>query len=93
MLKYKKKEVINIWINRLKIEGLEKIKDNIISKPDRDMYDLGVYNGVEMCLSCLENRDPEYLYNIGVNDSYETEHEERTKGRTKIKELVKHGGA
>ena len=39
-----------------KIEIIKSLQDSIVM----DNYNVGYYNGVEMCLSVLENREPKY---------------------------------
>lgn len=74
------------------IYKLTKIRDGLVQKPNKDIYDLGFYNGIEMCLSVLENRDPDYIYKIG-SSGFPEENTEKPLQRTKIKEMVKNDRA
>lgn len=42
------------------IDGIRDIKTVLDRTANYDSYNLGLYNGVELCLSILEDRKPEY---------------------------------
>lgn len=73
------------------IDKIRYIKEGLYQKQNIDMYDCGLYNGIEMILSILEKRDPSYIMMDKEPLVLEEPKEEQKSGRTMIKELVKNG--
>lgn len=64
------------------IENIKTLKQQqkLNVEQNKDDYSVGLYNGIELCLSLLEKREPEFLFTIS---NVETKTQEQMKrGRT-----------
>lgn len=60
-----------------KIEEIKQKQLQIIIQEGKTKYEVGLYNGIEICLSILQNRDPSIL-----TPDVEKEEKREEKGRT-----------
>lgn len=48
-------------INLEKLNDLKRVQnDSVITDEGDGIYNIGLYNGIELCIACLEGREPEY---------------------------------
>lgn len=75
-----------------RIKNIKEIK-NVQKKNLTDDYMVGLYNGMELALAIMENREPVYETNIKHHETFETSEEQRTEtGRTIASGTRKLGG-
>lgn len=70
-----------MWNKSKFLLQVKQIRD-IQSVNITDDYSAGIYNGIEICLAMLEDREPELF--LRKEEYGEHEEEEPKKGRTKI---------
>ena len=73
-----------------KVDEIRKVKQ-LQEQNITDEYTVGIYNGIEMCLAILENREPEFKFVEKEAEIKEAEGMQENK-RTTASGIIRRGG-